>query len=371
MARVAYVIATLDRGGSESQLVHLATGLDRSRFQPTVIALTRGGPLESALAGTGISTFILQKRRKLDLLAFRRLRELLRLLRPDIVHTWLFTASAYGRWAALGAGVPHLLASERSTDPAKPWANRLIDRRLARRTDRIVANCQAVADVCTRRLDLPAEHVLIIPNGLELQPLPADAGDRFRTREGLSADALLFTTACRLDGSKAVDDLVRALARVAAELERAYLVVVGAGDELPRLRALAGHLRVAERVIFLGEVAEVGEVLAASDAFVFASLYEGLPNALLEAMAAGLAVVSTAVGGIPEIISERETGLLVPVRRPDELAARMLELAGDPGLRHRLGESAKRKAREFTMERMVNAYQELYEQVLAGKPRSQ
>ena len=368
MARIAYVIATLDRGGSESQLVHLATRLDRARFDPVVMALTRGGPLESPLAEAGITTFILQKRRRLDPVALRQLTELLRLLGPDIVHTWLFTANAYGRWAARRAGVPHVIASERSTDPAKPWLNRLVDRRLARFTDRIVTNCQAVRRVCLDRLPMPADQVLVIPNGIELVSRSHWSRDGFVSREGLPDNAFLLVTAGRLDRSKAVDDLVRAIARVVQGLPQAYLIVMGAGDELPRLAALAGELGVAARVIFLGEVADVAEVLAATDVFVFTSLYEGLPNAVLEAMAAGLPVVTTAVGGIPEVVTDGETGFLVPSRRPDELARRISELARDPELRRRLGERAKKKAGEFTMERMVQAYQELYEQVLAEKP---
>ena len=385
MARIAFVIATLDRGGSEGQLVSLATRLDRSRFDPVVICLTRGGPLEGTLARAGVTTIILGKHRKLDLACLRQLTDLLRLLRPDVVHTWLFTANAYGRWAARRAGVPHLVASERSTDPNKAWLHRTIDRSLARRTDCIVANCDAVREVYRERLDLPAERLVVIPNGLDLEPAAATARDDFRRREGLPEDALLFVTASRLEPTKAVDDLVEAFALVVPRSEmplhggaagrevaapalrsRSYLIVVGGGSELPHLAALAKRLGIAERVLFLGEVADVREVLAAADVFLFASLYEGLPNALLEAMAAGLPAVATAVGGIPEVVTEGETGYLVPVRRPDLLAQRMVMLAGDGELRRRLGDAARERMKAFSMERMVASYEDLYERVLAG-----
>jgi glycosyltransferase involved in cell wall biosynthesis len=386
MARIAFVIATLDRGGSEGQLVSLAARLDRSRFAPVVICLTRGGPLEGALAHAGVTTIVLHKRRKLDLACLRQLTDLLRLLRPDIVHTWLFTANAYGRWAAWRAGVPHLVASERSTDPGKPWLHRAIDRWLARRTDSIVTNCEAVRAVYRQRLDVPAARLVVIPNGLDVtpallgEPAPPSGGQvsssarsDFRRREGLPADALLFVTASRLEPTKAVADLLRALALTEREAatsaprrSSSHLVVVGGGSELPHLAALAHSLGVAQRVLFLGEVADVRQVLAAADVFLFASLYEGLPNALLEAMAAGLPVVATAVGGIPEVVTEGETGYLVPIRRPDLLAQRMVTLAGDGELRGRLGAAARERMKAFGMERMVQGYEDLYGRVLAG-----
>ncbi len=367
MARIVYVIATLDRGGSESQLVHLATRLDRARFDPLVVCLTRGGPLEPELARAGVTTVILHKRHKVDLPALARLTRLLRLFHPDLLHTWLFTANAYGRWAALRAGVAHLVASERSTDPRKPRLNRLIDRWLARRTDRIVANCHSVRDVYLHRLDLPPERILVIPNGLELQPTDDDARAQLRAKEGLPDDALIFVTAGRLERNKAVDDLLRAFARLSTEVPQGCLIVLGLGSELAALTALAERLGVAERVIFLGQVADVAEVLAGADVFVFASLYEGLPNAVLEAMSAGLPVVTTAVGGIPEVVSDGETGLVVPTRRPEELAERMLRLARDVDLRRRLGRAARERVGEFTMERMVRSYEELYDGLLSGQ----
>jgi glycosyltransferase involved in cell wall biosynthesis len=350
MARIAFVIATLDRGGSESQLVYLATGLDRSRFDPVVICLTRGGPLESKLADAQITTFILHKRCRLDLVALRRLTELLCLLRPDLVHTWLFTANAYGRWAALRCGVPHLVASERSTDPAKPWLHCLIDRWLARRTDCIVANCQAVREVYLHRLGLPAESIPVIPNGLDLSPTTSESRRELREREGLPADAFLFVTATRLERSKAVDDVVRAFALVSSQVPQGYLLVAGDGSELGRLTDLAARLGVGGKVIFLGEVENARGVL----------------EVVLEAMAAGTPVVATAVGGVPEVVADGQTGHLVPIRRPDELARRMLVLAQDRGLRERLGRSGRERVGEFTMERMVGGYEELYDRVLSG-----
>ena len=148
-------------------------------------------------------------------------------------------------------------------------------------------------------------------------------------------------------------------------------MVVGGGSELPHLASLAERLGIAERVLFLGEVADVLKVLAAADVFLFASLYEGLPNALLEAMAVGLPAVSTAVGGIPEVVTEGKTGYLVPVRRPDLIAQRMVMLASDSELRCKLGAGARERMKAFSMERMVRAYEDLYERVLAGGFRAE
>ncbi len=163
--RLLLIIPTLDRCGAEKQLTLLATGLPRERFDVHVCALTRGGPLQEPLQAAGIPVTVIGKRGKLDPLAYWRLRRHIRQLAPEIVHTWIFAANAYGRWAAFRAGVPHVLAGERCVDPWKRWHELALDRRLARKTQRIVTNSSGVREFYVRQ-GLPAEKLVVIPNGV-------------------------------------------------------------------------------------------------------------------------------------------------------------------------------------------------------------
>ena len=163
--RILHIIPTLDRSGAEKQLTLLACGLPRGEFDVHVLALTRGGPLEAPLVEAGIPLAVLGKARKLDPAAFLRVKRHVESLRPDLVQTWIFAANSYGRAAALAAGVPRIVASERSVDPWKSWHELAIDRWLARRTDRIIVNSSGVRDFYVRQ-GIDDRKFVVIPNGI-------------------------------------------------------------------------------------------------------------------------------------------------------------------------------------------------------------
>src|SRR5262245_27857652 len=159
MIRLLHIIPTLVRGGAEKQLTLLAAGLPRDQFDVHVAVLTHSGPLEATLHHAGVPVTLIGKHWKFDPLSYWRLRKLMKTLRPDIVHTWLFAANAYGRQAAYSAGVPHIVAGERCVDPWKSAWQLAIDRALARCTERIVTNSTGVKDFYAGR-GLPAEKLV-------------------------------------------------------------------------------------------------------------------------------------------------------------------------------------------------------------------
>ncbi len=365
--RIAYVIATLDRAGTETQLVNLATGLRRPPFQARIIALTRGGDLQSELLSAGIPVEILGKRRKLDMAVLSRLCGHLKRFRPHIVHTWLFTANGYGRAAALLARVPIIIASERSLDPWKRIFHNLIDDLLGICTAQVVANAEAVKAAVLKRHPSLRDKVRVIYNGIP--PLPA-VPDRAEMRErlGIPADASVLTSVGRLSPEKGLEDLLHAFQMVSARIEGAWLLVVGQGEQDRRLRELSQRLGVGGRIKFLGELPSTAEVLAACDLFVLASRYEGLPNSILEALQLELPVVATAVGGIPEVIEDGVTGVLVSPGDHRALADKILWLLDhltEGRKLARLGKSVV-EAR-FGLERMVREYANVYLELLPGK----
>ena len=387
--RILHIIPTLDPHGAEKQLTLLATGLARERFDVHVCALTRGGPFAEPLQQAGIPVEVIGKRWKVDPLAYWRLKRHIRRLKPDLVHTWLFAANSYGRAAARACGVRRIVAAERCVDQWKLWHELAIDRRLARATDRIVANSRAVRDFYVAR-GLPAEKFVVIPNGVP----PAEASDllqrggqapfaprtpqnpprrtadsraEFLQELGLPPDVRLIGAVGRLWPQKRVKDLVWAIDQLRTMCPQAHLLVIGDGPQRAALERLRRLYEVEAGAHFLGNRTDVARFLPHFDAFWLASAYEGQSNALMEAMAAGVAVVASDIPANRELVTSGENGVLVPLNVRSEFARRTLMLLEDLALATKLAAAGRqRMLAEFSVERMVDRYAALYGELLGG-----
>jgi glycosyltransferase involved in cell wall biosynthesis len=366
--RVQLIIPTLDRCGAEKQLTLLACGLPRDRFEVHVCALTRGGPWQAVLEAQGIPVTVIGKSWKFDPLAYLRLRRQIRRLRPDLVHTWIFAANAYGRQAAFSAGVPHVLAGERCVDPWKRWHELAVDRYLARRTERLITNSSGVRDFYVQR-GIPADKWVIIPNGVEPAP-PSTLERRDVLAElGLPAEAVLIGAVNRLWPQKRIKDLIWAADLLKCVRDDVHLLIIGDGPQRWRLERYRDQVQISDRVHFLGQRDDVPQLLPHLACLWLASGYEGQSNAILEAMAAGVPVVATDIPGNRDLVVHGETGFLVPVGDRGNLAGWTKQLLDDPELARRCGEAGRRRvASEFSIPRMIQRHVELYEQILAGTP---
>lgn len=363
MARVLHIIPTLDRSGAEKQLSLLAGGLARRVFDPHVCVLTRSGPYEAELREAGIPVEVIGKRFKIDPAAFFRLKRHIKALAPDLVHTWLFAANSYGRAAALAAGVKHVVAAERCVDPWKVWHELAIDRWLARRSDRIVVNSGGIRDFYVRQ-GLPAEKFTVIPNGIVPQA-GKSSRDELLTELGLATHARLIGAVGRLWPQKRVKDLIWAADLLKVIRDDVHLVVIGDGPQRARLEQFCRQVRIEDRVHFLGHRADVPRWMSHFDLVWLASEYEGLPNVILEAMAAAVPVVATDIPGNRDLVVSGETGYLVPVGDRAALARQANKLLEDVSLARRMGEAGRQRVlRDFTVERMVARYEDLYREVL-------
>jgi glycosyltransferase involved in cell wall biosynthesis len=366
--RILQIIPTLDRSGAEKQLVLLACGLPRDEFDVHVCALTRGGPLQAPLDAAGIPTSVIGKRWKVDPGAWWRLRRHIAAVRPDLVQTWLFAANAYGRAAALSAGVPRVVASERCVDPWKTWRELLIDRRLARRTDRIIVNSSGVADFYIRH-GLPAEKFRLIPNGIEpaadRPPPDAAARQAVRTELGLPPGARLIAAVGRLWRQKRVRDLICAIGIVSMVHADAHLLIMGDGPLRRQLERLRDDVHLQDQVHFLGARDDVSRLLPHCEMLCLTSGYEGLPNVVMEAMAAGLPVVASDIPGNRDLVVPETTGLLFPVGDRSAIARSIHRLLEDPDLGRRWGAAGRQRIEtEFTVARMVRRHANLYRELL-------
>ena len=370
---VLHLITELDAGGAQSALARLMARLDRRRFTPTVACLYNGDAVVARrirALGVPVTDLGMTARWRWD--AFVRLYRLLRHERPIILHTWMFHADFPGRVLGRLAGVPIIVTSRRNENIGGAMRERF-NRWTAHLDDRVVAVCELARLAEIERAGVPPEHVVTVYNGVDVDEFPvasAEVAARARRAMGIPAEAPLLGSLGRLHPQKGFSDLLAALAQVRQRIPSVQLFLAGDGESRESLEAQARSLGLCEAVTFAGTRANVPEILAALDVLVLPSLWEGMPNAVLEAMAAGLPVVATAVGGTPEAVVDGVTGLLVPPQDPGALACAIERLLRDPDLRRTMGQAGRRRVEQhFDVWETVRQVEDLYETLLREKGR--
>jgi glycosyltransferase involved in cell wall biosynthesis len=332
-----------------------------------VATLTRLGPLEAELRAAGIPVTTIGKRFKLDPLALLRLARFLKKKSFDVVQTWLFAANTYGRIAGWMAGNPVVVVAEMAVDLWKGCAHRSIDRHLATWCDRLVGNSHAVVDFY-RALGVPDDRLVMIYSGSGDEEPPTVDRRAIRDDLGFEAEAPLVLFAGRLAEQKRVDDLLKALDLLQHVQPNLRTAIAGDGPLRDSLEETACAYQLDGRVRFLGHRDDVSQLLAAADVVVLPSSYEGLPNVVLEAMRFRKPVVATAAPGTTEVVSDGETGLLVPIGNPTLLARAIRDVVRDPALASRLGDAGRSRVEaQFRTDTMVAQFAELYEGVARAK----
>lgn len=372
--RILHLIPTLDRGGAEKQLAWLATHLPRDDFDVHVAVLTRSGPWRECLEQAGIPVHDIRKRWKVDPLAYRKLARLLKHLRPDILHTWIFAANAYGRMAGRHAKVPHLVAAERCVDQWKVWHELAIDRYLARRTDSIVTNSSGVVAFYEHQ-NIPAHQFTVIPNAVEVPSEKAyhaaRHGELYQKRAELLAEyelpenAQLIGAIGRLWPQKRYKDLIWAAELLKVIRPDSHLLIIGDGPQRMELLRWRDNLDIADRVHFLGHRNDVDQLLPHLAVFWIGSGYEGQSNAVLEAMSWGLPIVASDIPGNRDLVVDQQTGYFFEVGDRAGLARVTNQLLDDPDLARSLGEAGRQRvASEFSLKQMVDRHVALYRRLL-------
>jgi glycosyltransferase involved in cell wall biosynthesis len=372
---VLQVIPAFTVGGAEWMAAYLAAHLSADQFRRGIVSLhgARGSPIEEYLAHHGVPVYYINKRRGFDPTTWLRLYRLLRTLQPAIVHTHQ-TVGRYvypACWAARQKIIVHTVHNIATGEiHSRFW--RRFQGWAYRRGVLPVSIAQEVTRTFTE--EYRRAPVAEIPNAIPTERYAPDPARRavWRSQHAVPRDALVFTCVAGLRPQKNHRLLLQAFAQAAPQLPDALLLLVGPPDRLDpayaeSLKSLAQELGLGQRVRFLGSRADVPDILRASDVFVLSSDYEGNPLSVLEAMAAGLPVISTAVGGVPELVQHGATGLLVPAGDACSLAEAIAQLGCDPARRAAMGNTARQTARErFDVRVMSLAYATLYQQLLCS-----
>jgi glycosyltransferase involved in cell wall biosynthesis len=364
---VLQMIDGLNVGGAEVLLRDLARGLQGERYRVSVCYSTPG-PLAAQIAAQGVPLYRLPRLARIDPLLFGGMVATIRRLRPQIVHTHLFKSDFHGRVAARLCGVPVVVSTlHNSSDWAKnPLMGRLYGL-TARAADRLIAVSEEVGAFSAERFFIDPQKIVSIRNGVPVERFRGQeaAGLALRAELGVPADAPLVGVLARLTTQKDHATFLRAAAQIRQAVPAARFLIAGDGELRADLERQAAELGLGAAAIFTGVRSDVPAILAAIDLLAFSSAWEGLPVALLEGMASARPVVSTAVGGVPGVLLDGVTGLLVPPADPAALAAACLRVLGDPGLGQRLGQAGRERVEaHYSIGAMIQQTSDLYEMLL-------
>ncbi len=382
--RIARVIARLNIGGPAQQAILLTAGLDRTRFITTLITGVVGraeGDLTSAARARGVEPVVIPEigraiRPARDLVALGKLVRLFRGFRPDLVHTHTSKAGTLGRVAALLTGVPAVVHTfhghvlEGYFSPATTWVFLKIEQALARTTDRLIVVSPRLREAILAMGIGRPEQVEVVPLGLDLDrfvhPPPTRAG--LRASLDIPSGTPLLGIVGRLVSVKDHPTLFRALRLLGEGNGSPHLVVVGDGEQREGLEQLAHRLGLASRIHFFGWRNDLEAILGDLDVVICCSRNEGTPVALIEAMAAGVPVLSTDVGGVGDLVDHERTGWLVPPGDPAALAQGLWALLADSALRARLAASGRSVAlARHDLKGLIHRIEALYSAVMAEK----
>ena len=372
--KIIFVITSTGVGGAEKMLYHTITGLNPARFTIRLCSLKEKGAFARSLENHGIEVYCLgmsegntmagwlDSFRALVLLFTYFIKE-----RPTIVHSFLFRANIISRIAAFLSGVPVTISSVRVMGGEKRYYH-VIERLTAFMVDHYAVVSEQVKKHIVAKAGVPENKISVIYNGVASEGSSPSGKTSLMNCPGLNPGDMVVMTAGRLHRQKGYDFLIQAIGQVQRSFPAVKLLILGEGEEENSLKRLADSLDLTRKVIFTGLCPDPGSLLSRAELFVLASRWEGLPNVLLEAMAAGKPVVATEVGGIPELVVQGVTGVLVPPQDVQALAHAIEGLLGDERRAQAMGAAGReRVGQHFSIAAMIEKTENLYHELLKRK----
>ncbi|MBI3548579.1 MAG: glycosyltransferase [Elusimicrobia bacterium] len=370
MTRILYVSTSTTVGGAEKTLYTLATLIDPRKFQVAgIVSLKPKGFYAQRLEEAGQRVFSLDLQGSPGFKTIRKLAEIVLETKPALVHAVMYQAIQLSRAVkTLGYGDYKLVSSPRvhyrTRTPTSLW----IDKFLRSADNLLISESEASRDYLEKELKYPAAKLSTIYNGVDVASWPVSKIERKRVRDELKVGEkdVLIGAMGRLDTQKGHAYLIDAIAKLKAT-QPVRLVIVGDGGLRKKLEEQIQKLRAGDYITLAGEQTDVPAWMSAIDVFVLPSLWEGLPNALLEAMGMGLPVIATRVDGVPEVVKHDETGILCEPKNAQGLFVAMQDLIQDASYRARLGKAAQAAVdAKFKIRDMLASYEAAYGKVLGS-----
>jgi glycosyltransferase involved in cell wall biosynthesis len=369
--RILLLSTSMGMGGADKQLLSAAEGLRSRGHQVFIVSLTPLGPMGLESRSLGIPTESLEMRRGIpDPRGLLRLVRLVREWKPDVVHSHMVHANLMARALRLVVPLPVLVSTIHNV-----YEGGRLRMAAYRLTNGLVDHMTIISEAAANRFVgeriVPRELLSVVPNGVDTDRyagIPAGTRETLRRSLGIG-DEFVWLAVGRFEAAKDYPNLLRGFAGVRERHPRSLLLLVGRGRLQNEAEGLARSLGIERSVRFLGVRQDVPEIMSVADAYAMSSAWEGMPMVLLEASAAGLPIVSTAVGGNHEVIRDGESGFLVPPRSSEALAAAMLRLMDLPVAQRRaMGEVGREHVRaQYSLSRVVERWEDLYLEMLARR----
>lgn len=362
--RVLLLTDEMEVGGTQRQIVHIAKGLDRRRFEPSVLFFRNRSFFADELEAAGVPVIQVEKRGRIDLRFVRELAGRLREGRYDVLHCFAFSGELWGSVARRMVPAqqrPVLLSSVRGT---YEWYSPLqwrIKRWVSSQSSAIIANSGAGAAYAHEKMSLPEGAIDIVYNGVEMPSIPAHGVEQVRRSLGVDERTSLGLFVGRLIVHKNIPTLLRACKLLQDRRAPLRMAIAGEGPMRAELEEQIRALGLESTVLMLGQRSDVGALMAAADFVVLPSFREGLSNVILEAMMSGKPVIASRAGGNVELVEHERTGLLFDIEDAPALADAMQSLAQDPARRAFLAEGGQARANErYSVPAMVRAIENHY-----------
>jgi glycosyltransferase involved in cell wall biosynthesis len=362
--KLTHIICSFGYGGAERLLIDLIENTDRKKYEISVLGVVSGGPLVKNLELLGVKVLIVGKKTKIGLLTIFKIYQYLKKEKPQIVHTHLFAGDTWGRISAILAGVPVIVSTEHSTNFDENIIKRLVKKNLSYFTDEIIAISETVKSHSQKYDWIKPKKIKVIYNGIDLEKFSL-----IDSRPGWDENEVKIGFVGRIEESKGTEYLIKAFSEInksSLKLE-IKLKIIGDGSQRKNLEAMSERLGLKKRVEFLGTKDNQKEIYQEMDILAIPSLWEGLSITALEAMAAGVPIIASNVGGLREIVKNKKTGLLVEPRNPEALAEKIIWAAENYNLMRQMAEEAKKEVENFDIESKAKEYEKVYERLLEIK----
>jgi glycosyltransferase involved in cell wall biosynthesis len=367
--KIYYVIGQLGKGGAERQLYELVKGISREKFEPVVISLNRGGFWKKEIQKLNIKVIELQRRKNYEFARLFKLIKIFKTEKPDIVHTYMFAANSYGRIAAIIAKTPIIFASERNEveigrDKKQHWI--YIDKLLASFTHGIICNTHNASEYLVKNYSYDNEKVFAVHNGINIRSflVENDLNQQIKLAEKVVG------TVGRLypqKNHKLFLDMAKIILNI-YDSKNIKFIIIGDGPLRDELEKYSRDLELGDNIVFIGERNDIRDQLQRMDVFAMTSSFEGLSNAIMEAMGSGLPVVATDVGGNSELVINGETGFLCPSTDDMAFAEKVIRLIDNKKEAEEMGKNGKKRIlNEFGVEKMIRETEKVYLKILEIK----